>query len=170
MQLCAAVLGEDFVLGGFSANVVNSGCAAAPLHVDFPYLEYGYTVDAPMPPEELEVQVIVALDHFTASNGGTRIWPRSQRRRENPYAYADQSEAQALFDANCIAPEVPAGSCLIALGLLWHQTGANTTEQDRVGLLGQYVANHVSASRTALPADVLERCPCPHRLKHFAPK
>ncbi len=77
---------------------------------------------------EYMVNVLWALTDFTAENGATRIWPRSQFR-VMPRA-ADLSEA--------IAAEMPVGSALLYLGSTTHCGGANRSQAHRTGLVFSY--------------------------------
>ena len=77
---------------------------------------------------EYLVNVMWALDDFTAENGATCLWPRSQfgplTRDPDP-------------DAAVIA-EMPRGSALVFLGSLTHCGGANSSQGPRTGLIFSY--------------------------------
>jgi ectoine hydroxylase-related dioxygenase (phytanoyl-CoA dioxygenase family) len=77
---------------------------------------------------EYMVNVMWALSDFTAENGATMLWPRSQHQRL-PRA-ADASTA--------VAAQMPRGSALIYLGSVTHCGGANVTRRDRDGLIFSY--------------------------------
>src|SRR3569833_167201 len=63
---------------------------------------------------ELMINVMWALDEFTAENGAPRVWPGSNHR----------SEPQ-LPEEQAIAAEMPAGSACVFLGTTMHSGGAN---------------------------------------------
>ena len=74
------------------------------------------------------INVMWAVDDFTAENGGTHIAPGShhwdKQRRATP--------------AEIIQAEMPAGACLIYLGSTRHGGGANRTALARRGLVISY--------------------------------
>jgi ectoine hydroxylase-related dioxygenase (phytanoyl-CoA dioxygenase family) len=77
---------------------------------------------------EYMVNVMWALSDFTATNGATMLWPRSQHgvmTRE-----ADASHA--------VAAQMPRGSALIYLGSVTHCGGSNSSLAPRDGLVFSY--------------------------------
>lgn len=77
---------------------------------------------------EYLVNVMWALSDFTAENGATLLWPRSQFHpltRE-----IDLSQA--------LAAKMPRGSALVYLGSVTHCGGANRTAQSRTGVIFSY--------------------------------
>ena len=82
----------------------------------------------PRPREPLAAATIWAIDDFTADNGATVLYPGSHRwgkRRPEP-------------DDHAIPVVMPAGSCVMFVGTLWHGGGANTTADDRLAVTAQY--------------------------------
>jgi len=77
---------------------------------------------------EYLVNVMWALSDFTADNGATRLWPRSQ--------FARLSRELDLAQATVAA--MPRGSALVHLGSLTHCAGANRSERPRTGLILSY--------------------------------
>lgn len=102
--------------------VIGPGSPAPPLHRD----DLVFPVPAPHP--EFEVQIIVALDDFTAANGATRVVPRSHKWAPERVARADEG----------IPAEMSAGSAVIYLGSTWHGGGANTSTHSRFGAFLSY--------------------------------
>lgn len=120
-----ALLGADFLISNFSANITAPGSARMQLHAD-----QGYVMP-PWPAAPLACNVAWLLDDFTEENGGTRYVPRSHLRGTNP------SSADEVASVPIIAP---AGSLLVMDGRLWHQTGANQSQDcRRAALFGYYV-------------------------------
>jgi ectoine hydroxylase-related dioxygenase (phytanoyl-CoA dioxygenase family) len=120
-----ALLGEDFLISNFSANITAPGSARMQLHAD-----QGYVMP-PWPAEPLACNVAWLLDDFTEENGGTRYVPRSHLTGRNP---------QASDEAASVPISAPAGSLLVMDGRLWHQTGANrSADTRRAALFGYYV-------------------------------
>ncbi len=119
------LLGSEFLISNFSANITAPGSQPMRLHAD-----QGY-VPAPWPEQPLACNVAWLLDDFTADNGGTRYVPGSHRLGHPP-APGDTPQT--------IAVEAPAGSLLVMDGRLWHQTGANRSrDRQRAALFGYYV-------------------------------
>lgn len=77
---------------------------------------------------EYLVNVMWALSDFTADNGATLLWPRSQFTRLS----RELDLAQATVAA------MPRGSALVYLGSLTHCAGANRSDRPRTGLILSY--------------------------------
>lgn len=77
---------------------------------------------------EYLVNVMWALTDFTAENGATRLWPRSQF---NPLA-------RNVDPADAFIAEMPRGSALVYLGSVTHCGGANHSTAPRTGLILSY--------------------------------
>jgi ectoine hydroxylase-related dioxygenase (phytanoyl-CoA dioxygenase family) len=120
-----ALLGEDYLISNFSANVTTPGSGRMQLHAD-----QGY-VPPPWPDQPLACNVAWLLDDFTEDNGGTRYVPRSHLKSANP---------EPGDEAASVPIVAPAGSMLVMDGRLWHQTGANqSSNTQRAALFGYYV-------------------------------
>lgn len=74
------------------------------------------------------VNVMWALDDFTAENGATRVWPKSH--------LADQDAM--LPEEDAIPAVMPRGSALFFLGSTLHSGGANRSDRPRRGLIMSY--------------------------------
>jgi ectoine hydroxylase-related dioxygenase (phytanoyl-CoA dioxygenase family) len=77
---------------------------------------------------EYLVNVMWALSDYTAENGATRLWPRSQ--------FASLSRDVTAEDA--VIAEMPRGSALVYLGSVTHCGGANHSSAPRTGLILSY--------------------------------
>lgn len=77
---------------------------------------------------EYLVNVMWALSDFTAENGATLIWPRSQF---DPLS-------RHIDPAKAVAAAMPRGSALVYLGSVTHCGGANRSDQPRTGLILSY--------------------------------
>ncbi|MFZ4586027.1 MAG: phytanoyl-CoA dioxygenase family protein [Acidimicrobiia bacterium] len=119
------VLGRDAQLGGPTGIDIEPGEVAQMLHRD----EDQYPVPQPAW-TDLALNVMWALDDFTAANGATRVVPSSHRGR----VLAVDGETPT------IPAEMPAGSAMLYLGSLWHGGGANTTDAARLCVAMIYVA------------------------------
>ena len=117
------LLGEGYNLANLSCKIVRPGAAHGTFHVDF--LE---RVPEPFPEYALTANSLWLLDDFAADNGGTRLVPGSHRSRRRPVP-----DPAAHPDAVTIL--APAGSLLLLHGGLWHASGPNVTERERVCLI-----------------------------------
>lgn len=118
----------DAVLGPhqLSAPVgiqIGPGEAAQVLHRD------DSVYPLPRPHQEVVVNTMWPLDDFTATNGATRLVPRSHHREDQP------------GEDEVVVAEMPAGSVLVYLGSLWHGGGANRSDRPRLGVILEYVAS-----------------------------
>ena len=74
------------------------------------------------------INVMWALDDFTAENGATRIWPGSHRLAQD----------EMLAESAARSAIMPAGSALLFLGSTLHSGGANVSPRPRRGLIISY--------------------------------
>ena len=142
------LLGDDYQLSSYSANIAKPGGVAMNLHTDQWWMPNPIERrPSPLPvgsitrqrtnlereetPELIApcvcVNVMWMLNDFSAENGGTRFVPRSHLRGRPP---ADRDA-----DEETLAAEGPAGTAMVFDGRLWHGTGANLSSENRYGLL-----------------------------------
>jgi len=107
------------------AQVINilDGSPAQPLHIDDGF----YPWPRPRPP--LSVATVFAIDDFTEDNGATVTIPGSHRWGEERYPQAGDVSVQAVM---------PAGSCILFLGNLFHGGGENYSGASRLAFTAQY--------------------------------
>jgi ectoine hydroxylase-related dioxygenase (phytanoyl-CoA dioxygenase family) len=107
------------------AQVINvmSHSPSQPLHMDDGFYPW------PRPRPALSAATVFAVDDFTADNGATRAIPGSHLWPEGRVAECGDKT---------VCAEMPAGSCILFLGNLWHGAGENTTDRDRLAFTGQY--------------------------------
>jgi ectoine hydroxylase-related dioxygenase (phytanoyl-CoA dioxygenase family) len=118
------LLGDGYVLSTLTSNVVKPGAEDQRCHTDF-------QAGVPEPFPEglcLTANSLWLLDDFTPENGGTRLVPGSHRRRRNPPPDYTSEPGEVRLAA-------PAGSVLVLNGALWHSSGANRTDRERVCLI-----------------------------------
>jgi len=155
MELTRHVLGQQFLLTAYTANIARLGGLEQALHCDDwltprPYRqgenfvrvgdivrfdsegETDPTIRRPylMPPSVLNFAWM--MTDYTDENGGTRVVPGTHLSGVKP-------EASIPHKIPSIAATGKAGSLMAFDGRLWHGTGRNTTPQDRIGLLVTYV-------------------------------
>jgi ectoine hydroxylase-related dioxygenase (phytanoyl-CoA dioxygenase family) len=132
LSIIEALIGEDVILGGFSAHILHPGAKSMGVHVDYPY----WAMTAPFPKQPiLELQVIWLMEDFTADNGAPLFAPGTQNLATKP----DLSQ----FDSNAIKIMGKAGSAVISHGLCWHSTSENNSDRPRVSLLGNYTPQYI---------------------------
>ncbi len=131
LEFVRSLLGEDFLISNFSANITAPGNQEMQLHAD-----QGYVLP-PWPSTPLACNVAWLLDDFTAQNGGTRYVPGSHLLGHGP-------QANEHYDS--VPIEAPAGAMMIMDGRLWHQTGRNRSSHgQRAALFGYYVLRWLRA-------------------------
>ncbi|MEZ5558206.1 MAG: phytanoyl-CoA dioxygenase family protein [Pseudomonadales bacterium] len=154
-ELVGHVLGRDFILSTLSANIAKPGGVRMGLHTDQWWMPQPVRPGADcVRPSELTRQpapefvepdpslgiapavvcnTMWMLSDFTASNGATEVVAGSHLSGAHPRP-GDQS------DYSIVQPEAPAGSLLVFDGRLWHGTGANRGNGDRLGVLATFCA------------------------------
>ena len=73
------------------------------------------------------------IDDFREDNGATIVVPGS-------HLFGRQPDPELDAEANWIPAEAPAGSVMIFEGRTWHSTGANRSDQARIGLTTNFCA------------------------------
>ena len=107
------------------AQVINimSDSPAQPLHIDDGFYPW------PRPRPALSAATVFAIDDFTEENGATVAIPRSHLWGEDRGPQEGDERVPAIM---------PAGSCILFLGNLWHGGGENRSDRDRLALTAQY--------------------------------
>jgi ectoine hydroxylase-related dioxygenase (phytanoyl-CoA dioxygenase family) len=90
-------------------------------HRDFPRVFNGYMAS---------VNVMFAIDEFTASNGATVVAPATHQQVQVP----DPS----FLESVAVPVEATAGSMIVFDSTLWHKAGVNTSGEDRLGINHQF--------------------------------
>jgi ectoine hydroxylase-related dioxygenase (phytanoyl-CoA dioxygenase family) len=149
IEVTEAMLGDDMVLGAYSARILYPGATEMGVHIDYPYwaMRGPFTLRPP-----LMVQVIWMLQDFTEENGATLVAPRSQLRCARPNREDFAREAIKITGT--------AGDAIISHGLLWHDTSQNHSADPRVALLINYglkVIRPLDSEIAKVPPHVLER-------------
>ena len=145
------VLGTDFLVSSFTANIAKPGGVKMPLHTDQWWapeptrrgrrnLPVGsiersrfdcdeeLTDAPPMISPAACSNVLFMLNGMTEENGGTRIVPESHMAGRHPDPERDK-------DVETVAAEGPPGCAIVTDGRVWHGTGANTGNSDRYALI-----------------------------------
>ena len=134
------LLGPDYLLSSFTANIARKGGDQMVMHTDQIYV--GFWTNVPM-----VANIAWMLDDFTDENGGTRLMPKTHLEASMPTSW------------DSIAGEGKAGSVLVFDGRLWHGTGANRTDQPRHALLSYHCRPFIRQQENfmlALDPDVVK--------------
>lgn len=142
LALCDQFLAQGYLLSTIQAINIHPGEAGQELHCDD---------DAGAPPRPRLPQglsTMWALDDFTASNGATRLIPRS-------HLWDGESER-----GEPIAAEMKAGSVLVYLGGVFHGGGPHCADAPRLGvsiIYGQPWLRQFENQMVAVPREVAAR-------------
>ena len=147
------IVGEEFLVSSFGANIAKPGGIAMDLHTDQWWLpdpvnrnekflppgsinrkKFNYKIN-----EDILINkdlisrpavsnVLIMLNGMSEENGGTLIVPGSHLFGRHPDKILDK-------DITTISAEGPPGCAIITDGRLWHGTGANITQKNRLALL-----------------------------------
>ncbi|MGH8460726.1 MAG: phytanoyl-CoA dioxygenase family protein [Stenotrophobium sp.] len=138
MALCDAFLKPGYLLTASQAICIHPGETPQPIHSDDAF----YTLPRPRP--AIGFSTIVAVDAFTAENGGTEIIPGSHVWSDEKISglYDQGLDADAPPNpelARQLVPvQMPAGACVVFLGTLLHRGGANRSSAPRLAFSNQY--------------------------------
>lgn len=125
IELVGGLLGEDFAISNFTANIALPGSGSMEVHSD-----QGLVVPEPWL-QPWSINIIWCLTDAHDANGATRFLPGSQRYRMRAELPADARERMRAFDA-------PKGSIIAMDGRVWHTSGANVTQDEERALLFGY--------------------------------
>ena len=118
------LLGKNCTLSSFTVNLIGSGSPVSELHIDYPLS----SLPTPHPSFALCANSVYLLDDFSLENGATRLVPGSHKRGYGP-------SSRETYD-DIIQVTGKKGDIIIVHGHIWHSSGENRTDQDRVALLG----------------------------------
>lgn len=127
-QMVKSVLGENFLISNFTANIARPGSKSMGLHCDQSLVspEPWLTINA--------LNCIWCVDDCYFENGATLFIPGSNKWERRSDIPRTAKQMLKPFEAK-------AGSMIVMDGRVWHTSGANVTEdQDRALLFGYYTA------------------------------
>jgi len=93
------------------------------------HCENAVWMPAPYPDHHWVCSVMLTLDAFDVTNGGTCFVPGSHLTRRDP------TEEESLTLTGVVTPEVPPGSLIVWLGGTWHGAHQRTNAGERVSVL-----------------------------------
>jgi ectoine hydroxylase-related dioxygenase (phytanoyl-CoA dioxygenase family) len=132
--LMGHLLGPDFLVSSFTANIAHPGGEPMVLHTDQGYVGF-------WTPRPVVANIAWMLDDFSDENGGTRLVPGSHLNSTatpRSSSYAPDQPANMPTLADTVGAAGPAGSILAFDGRIWHGTGANRTDKPRHALLSYH--------------------------------
>ena len=154
-DLIGHVLGDAFILSTLSANIAKPGGMRMGLHTDQWWMPQPVragrksvkasditraAVSEFVEPDDslgfapaVVANTMWMLSDFSTTNGSTELVPGSHLTGAHPCA-GDQS------NYDIVQPEAPAGTLMVFDGRLWHGTGANSGNEDRLGVLATFCA------------------------------
>jgi ectoine hydroxylase-related dioxygenase (phytanoyl-CoA dioxygenase family) len=162
--LCERFLAPTFLLTASQAIDIAPGETPQPFHADDSF----YAIPRPRP--MISLSTIVAVDAFTAENGGTEVIPGSHR-----WSDAEVGDLHAELASNAPAGQdrlaalarpvvMPAGACVVFSGTLVHRGGANRSAGRRLAFSNQYCqpwARQQENFTLAVPPEVARQMPPP---------
>jgi ectoine hydroxylase-related dioxygenase (phytanoyl-CoA dioxygenase family) len=114
-------------------------------HMDFPRVLDGYLAS---------INVMFAIDAFTAENGGTLGVAGTHQKVTKPNT--------AFLEANAFPVECPGGSMFLFDSTLWHAAGRNESGADRLAINHQFTRSWIKQQLDyvrALGAETIEELP-----------
>jgi ectoine hydroxylase-related dioxygenase (phytanoyl-CoA dioxygenase family) len=151
-ELVSYVLGDEYILSSYTANIAKPGGVKMDLHTDQWWMpepvrrerrglpigsmtrsrfDFDADADHRMIAPAACSNVIWMLSDFTEHNGATRIVPGSHRSGRHPDPERDK-------DVATVGAVAPAGTALVTDGRVWHGTGANSGNDLRYAILTTY--------------------------------
>lgn len=126
VDMVQAVLGEDFLISNFTANIARPGSKSMALHSD-------QSIVVPDPWKEAwAVNCMFCLSDIYKENGATMYIPGSNKWESRAEVPKNAPELLVPFEAK-------KGSMICMDARVWHTSGANVTENvDRPLLFGYY--------------------------------
>lgn len=165
LALCERYLLPNFLLTASQAIRIYPGESPQPFHSDDAFYHL------PRPRSMVSLSTIVAVDTFTAENGGTEVIPGSNRWSDDDLAgsydvagdrapeFAHGEAARAL---RAVPVTMPAGGCVIFAGTLLHRGGANNSDRPRGAFSHQYCqpwARQQENFTLSVPVEVAREMP-----------
>lgn len=128
IEMVQSVLGPDFLISNFTANIARPGSKSMALHSD-------QSIVVPGPWHHVwAVNIIWCLTDVYKDNGATLHIPGSNKWTDRSDIPSNAPELLRPFEAK-------AGSIIVMDGTVWHTSGANVTkDRDRALLFGYYSA------------------------------
>jgi hypothetical protein len=131
IELVKFILGDDFIISNFTANIARPGAQSMALHSD-----QSIIVSQPWI-ESWVLNAIWCLSDVYKDNGATLFIPGSNKWQMRSEVPSNASELLRPFEAK-------AGDVILMDGRVWHTSGSNVTkDQDRPLMFGAYSAGFI---------------------------
>jgi ectoine hydroxylase-related dioxygenase (phytanoyl-CoA dioxygenase family) len=139
--LCERFLLPGYLLTTSQAIQINPGETPQAFHTDDSFYHL------PRPRPMVSLSTIVAVDSFTAANGGTEIVPQSHlwsdEQLVGTFAASgvmgpESARRDAELERAAVPVELPAGGCVVFAGTLLHRGGRNRSDRPRCAFSHQY--------------------------------
>ncbi|MFL6076981.1 MAG: phytanoyl-CoA dioxygenase family protein [Mycobacteriales bacterium] len=134
------LLGQHHLLSDYSLNVVNPGQPIDDWHIDYPYNEMQAIVTGGI----LGLQCVLALGHFTDTNGATCLLPGSHMPPRRPGEPLPTSAETFTAEP---------GALLIMAAATWHRSGYNSSRSPRTAILMSFVERWIRPMSDPLPPN-----------------
>ena len=115
-------LHSKYYLSSWHCNILNPGAESQKIHHDA-------AVPEPLPPWIIRLNVNFITQDYYKDNGATTYIPGSHKFLRKPNLSKINKRKKKYLEA-------PKGSLIFWHGHLWHQSGPNNSNMDRVALLG----------------------------------
>lgn len=138
-SILAQIYPGGYHLTTYSSNTLRKGVDKQGWHVDYPYHDIHPLNWPSLQEEPFGIQVNIALDDFTETNGATQYIEGSHHFRNVPFG--NMSDFQKLYRKTV----VPAGTMILYIGSLWHSQGVNETDSPRAALLSNFAPLSIPA-------------------------
>lgn len=137
LALLDRLLQPGYQLTASQAIRILPGETPQPIHYDDQF----YPVPRPRP--AISISTIVAVDAFTAENGGTEILPGSHAMSDAEVAgiydgFDADAPTRADLESRLVPVQMPAGACVVFQGTLLHRGGGNRSTAPRLAFSNQY--------------------------------
>jgi hypothetical protein len=153
LALAQRLLGDRYQMTETGCRWRKPGSPAGPIHASRP-IESMTRAGLPAPNVCFVLAFSWMLNDLTADRGATLYLPFSQHAPMGPRLDVQYQ--------HLVAVEAPAGSVIVHHGGIWHHFGANTSDQDRIGLMGgffPYWMDPVAVGWRPLKRSVRDRMP-----------
>jgi hypothetical protein len=124
-------LHDKYTLSSWHSNIIGPNGEEQKLHIDS-------AVPEPLPPWIIRANINFILEDYTDNNGATICLPESHNFLHKPTKVDEEK-----FKNKFIKMIAPKGSMVIWSGHLWHKSGKNNTNNERVALLACFAASHL---------------------------
>lgn len=149
LPVVEGVLDEGCLISSLSSISICPGESAQPLHGD------DQVIGIRVAERPLVCNTMWAITDFTNENGATRLVPKSHTEPGWPDYFKQD-------DIETIPAEMEKGDVLIWNGALWHDGGANQTNERRIGIAMNYCAGFIRQQENQLlgvPFELAEQFP-----------